>query len=93
MEEEKQLNPIIKAIEEVIAENERLTSKAQELEIQKEKLELRERLYQSELAKTRNGLLKLAQSINTSPHASSEEYEKFYEYEHQKYRKDTKTEV
>ncbi len=72
------LDPLTKSIQDLIQEREDLKVKVIELQNTNDKLALRERLYQSELSKTRNALQKLAQAINTAPHTSASEYQQYY---------------
>ncbi len=74
-----ELSPLAEAIQNLINEREELKVKIIELQTLNDKLALRERLYQSELGKTRTALQKLAQAIDTTPHTSAEEYQKYYE--------------
>lgn len=75
---EKQLSPLADAIEKLYLENADLKVQLEEIKLYNEKLLVRERCYQSELTKVRNSLQKLAQSIDTAPHARAEEYQKYY---------------
>lgn len=73
-----ELDPLTKSIQDLIQEREDLKVKVIELQNTNDRLALRERLYQSELSKTRNVLQKLAQAINTTPHTSASEYQQYY---------------
>ena len=66
---------IIAEIERIIKENEELKSRVAELELTNRNLYMRERLYQSSLQTAKNQLLKLAQSIDTTPHSRDTEYQ------------------
>ena len=86
MDKEKEINlnqivnldPLTKSIQDLIQEREDLKVKVIELQNTNDRLALRERLYQSELGKTRTALQKLAQAINTTPHTTVNEYQQYY---------------
>ena len=73
-----ELDPLTKSIQDLIQEREELKVKVIELQNINDRLALRERLYQSELGKTKTALQKLAQAIDTTPHTSASEYQKYY---------------
>lgn len=66
---------ILTEIERIIKENEELKMKIAELEINNRNILMRERLYQSALSSAKNQMLKLAQSIDTTPHSRDAEYQ------------------
>lgn len=70
---------IIKEIQVILDENERLVKENVNLKNICDKLKAREKLYMSELQKTKNQLERLAKAIDTTPHSSDIEYsERFY---------------
>ena len=69
------MDNIIIEIEKIIKENEELKTKITELKIANRNICMRERLYQSSLQTVKNRMLKLAQSINTTPHSRDAEYQ------------------
>lgn len=82
MEEQlKELDPLTQSVKDLVQERDDLRNQNIELQATKEKLLLRERLYQSELTKTKGALQKLAQGIVTTPHSKSEEYAHYYKEE------------
>lgn len=78
-EEIKELDPLQQAIQELIQERNDLRTQNINLRMCYEKALVRERLYKSELAKTKIALQKLAQSIDTTPYSHAEEYTQYYE--------------
>lgn len=69
------MDNILIEIERIIKENEELKTKVAELEIVNRNICMRERLYQSALSTAKNQMLKLAQSIDTTPHSRDAEYQ------------------
>ena len=68
-------NNIITELERILKENEELKEKVTELETANRNVLMRERLYQSALSSAKNQMLKLAQSIDTTPHSRDAEYQ------------------
>ena len=66
---------ILTEIERIIKENEELKTRIAELEINNRNSLMRERLYQSALSSAKSQMLKLAQSIDTTPHSRDVEYQ------------------
>ncbi len=66
---------IITELERILKENEELKEKVTELETANRNVLMRERLYQSALSSAKNQMLKLAQSIDTTPHSRDAEYQ------------------
>lgn len=68
-------NNIITELERILKENEELKEKVTELETANRNVLMRERLYQSALSSAKNQMLRLAQSIDTTPHSRDAEYQ------------------
>lgn len=68
-------NSIITELERILKENEELKEKVTELETANRNVLMRERLYQSALSSAKNQMLRLAQSIDTTPHSRDAEYQ------------------
>lgn len=69
------MDNLLTEIERIIKENEELKTRVAELEIANRNAHMRERLYQSSLQTVKNQMLKLAQSIDTTPHSRDTEYQ------------------
>lgn len=69
---------IINEVQQLINENKKLKEEKANLKLILEKLQSREQLYMSALQNTRNQLIKMAKSIDTTPHTRDEEYCKKY---------------
>lgn len=66
---------ILTEIERILKENEELKLKISELETKYRTVLMRERLYQSQLSTAKTQILKLGQSIDTTPHSRDAEYQ------------------
>lgn len=66
---------ILTEIERILKENEELKLKISELETKFRTVLMRERLYQSQLSTAKTQILKLGQSIDTTPHSRDAEYQ------------------